>query len=94
MQYQVKSFIPKLVIVVGVIGFLYGFYNSTYYNVNSINTKKNIHDENEENEDNQKNEYNEQLNNNKKSVNFYDVNKIEVFETNSELDNKANENAE
>jgi hypothetical protein len=92
----VKSFIPKLVVVIGVIGFLYGFYSSTYYNANLINIQKNKDDneETKESTNETKDSNNEttkiDVNTNTKCVNFNGVYEVETFET--KIENNENEN--
>ena len=86
MQYQVKSFIPKLVVVIGVVGFLYGFYCSAYYNPNIKNLKINSVDENysvDENDSVDENT-NTDANTNSKHVNFNTNNNVEIFDVNTE----------
>lgn len=80
MQYQVKSFIPKLVVVIGVVGFLYGFYCSAYYNPNIKNLKINSVDENDSVDENT----NTDTNTNSKHVNFNTNNNVEIFDVNTE----------
>lgn len=78
MQYQVKSFIPKLVVVIGVVGFLYGFYCSSYYNPNIKNLKINSVDENDSVDENTNTDTNS------KHVNFNTNNNVEIFDVNTE----------